>query len=55
LRQLSAQKGNPSLWSGTPFCVLKVVRPPGNSIGGNPAAFAWRALVFFVNIEMFSW
>jgi len=41
----AAQKGNPFLWSGTPFCGLKAVRPPGNSIGINPAAFAWRARV----------
>jgi len=40
----AAQKGNPSLWSGTAFCGLKAVRPPGNSIGETPDAFAWRAL-----------
>jgi hypothetical protein len=40
---MAAQKGNPSLWSGTPFCRLKMVRPFGNSIGETPAAFTKRA------------
>jgi len=43
--QSAAQKGNPFLWSGTPFCVLKAVRPSGNNIGETPDAFAWRARV----------
>jgi len=38
-----AQKGIPFLWSGTPFCGLKAVRPSGNSIGETPAAFACGA------------